>query len=100
MLEIDEIIALLRLDGMELDLGYFVKNKKYTAYIEQPYNPGTGPSVHCVGTGDTETEAANDAWKKYVNERMDCVGTGDTETEAANDAWSAYENSGRNHSVD
>ena len=74
MLEIDEIIALLRLDGMELDLSYFVKDKIYTAYIEQPCNHGLRISVHCIGTGDTETEAANIA-------------------------WSAYENSGRNHSV-
>jgi len=47
MLEIDEIIALLRLDGMELDLSYFVKDKIYTAYIEQPCNHGLRISVHC-----------------------------------------------------
>lgn len=71
MLEIDEIIALLRLDGMELELEYFVMDKTYDAYIRQPYKPGTRTSISCIGTGDTETEAANDAWRKYVKERME-----------------------------
>ena len=71
MLEVDEIIALLKLDGLELDLEYFVTDKTHDAYIRQPYKPGTRTSLSCIGTGDTEKEAANDAWRKYVDERGD-----------------------------
>ena len=71
MLEVDEIIALLKLDEMELDLEYFVSDRMHAAYIRQPYNPGTRTSISCMGTGDTDKKAANNAWRKYVDERGD-----------------------------
>ena len=56
---IEEIEALLKLDGLALH--YFVYSGKHTAYIRLDTYP--------IGRGSTPQEAANDAWRRYVNSR-------------------------------
>ena len=80
MLEVDEIIALLKLDGMALHMQYIVTTTTYGAYIFTPkrYFYGTAnalikPPDYCFsnGYGSTPQEAANNAWRKYVDHRRD-----------------------------
>lgn len=67
MLEIDEIVALLKLDGLVLHLAYLVYSGKHTAYIK-PYNvTPTNYLSYYRGTGNTEKEAVNNAWRWYVD---------------------------------
>ena len=61
MLEIDEIVALLKLDGLKLH--YFVKSDVYVAYIRLDTYP--------IGRGGTQQEAANNAWRRYVDSTRD-----------------------------
>ena len=56
MLEIDEIVSLLKLDGLVLHLAYLVYSGKHTAYIRLDTYP--------ICRGSTPQEAANDACRR------------------------------------
>ena len=78
MLTVQEIEALLKLDGLKLDLQHVVTSNIYGAYIFTPkrYFNDTAYSFikpldyyFSASYGSTPQEAANDAWRKYVNDR-------------------------------
>ena len=62
-LTVEEIEALLKLDGLKLSV--------YEGYVFNAYIRGTYIFPTIRGTGVTAQEAANSAWRKYADNRRD-----------------------------
>lgn len=80
MLTVEEIKALLKLDVLALHMQYIVTTTTYGAYIFTPkryfYDTAHAlikPPDYCFSTGygSTPQEAANNAWRKYADNRRD-----------------------------
>ena len=63
MLTIEEIEALLKLGGAKLNV--------HEGYVFDAYIRGTYIFPTIRGTGVTAQEAANNAWRKYADNRRD-----------------------------